>query len=280
MTKRIVLCADDYGQAEAVSKGILELVDAGRLTAVSCLVNQPMWKEQAAWLSSYHDKADIGLHLNFTSGRPLSADYRDHIGETFMSLPSLIWETTTNQKWFYREGLASEIEAQIDAFVSAMGFVPRFIDGHQHIQHLPLIDDELMHVYRKRLKDDVVYVRSVTEDIGMFEFFFKDFKNLVIHFTGGAEFSELLDINGVPHNSSFGGIYPFSKARKYRRYFRKFLRNITDHGWIRCHPGLDSDDKNDPIRHSRPLELAYLMSPEFMEDCQHFDVSLTRFFVR
>ena len=272
MTKRIVLCADDYGQAEAVSRGILDLLAAGRLTAVSCMVNQPGWQEQAQWLQQYRDKADIGLHLNFTHGSPLSEDYRDHIGETFMSLPGLIWETMTDAKWFYREGLA--------AFTAAMGFAPNFIDGHQHVQHLPLISDELIHVYRNKLQDEPVYVRSVSEEMGIFDYFFKDFKKVVIYFTGGAGFAEHLDLNGIPHNTTFAGFYPFGNARCYRRYFRKFLRGSADRGLIMCHPGVAANDKSDPIRRSRAAEFDYLRSQEFTEDCERYDVTLTRFVTR
>lgn len=277
MTKRIVLCADDYGQAEAVSRGILDLLSAGRLTAASCLVNQPLWPEHAGWLLPLKDKADIGLHLNFTFGNPLSGSYREHIGETFMSLPNLIWHTMTGSKLLYREALKAEVEAQIDAFTQAMGRLPRFIDGHQHVHHLPGIRDVLTDVYRERLKDDVVYMRAVTQEIELYNFFNKNIKNLLIHFTGGYDFAEHLDLYGIPHNTSFEGIYPFNRARRYRKYFQKFLRNSTDHGMIMCHPGLPSDDKQDPIYISRGLEFNYLKSPEFIADCERFNVKLSRF---
>jgi len=277
MTKRIVLCADDYGQAEAISRGILDLLDMGHLTATTCLVNEPCWQEHAGWLKPYKEKADIGLHLNFTHGEPLSKSYRKYIDPKFMSLPSLIWNAMTGSNLLYPKAIKAEIEAQLDAFVNAMGFLPKYFDGHQHVHHLPVIRDAITEVYRERLKDETVYMRAVTQDIGIFSFFFINVKKLLIHFTGGADFAEHLDLFGIPHNTSFGGIYPFGNAKHYRKYFQKFLRDSTDHGMIMCHPGRHSDDKNDPIHFSRGLEYDYLKSAEFDADCRKYDVVLSLF---
>src|SRR5262245_17221205 len=135
MTKRIVLCADDYGQAEAVSRGILELMDVGRLTAVSCLVNMPGWKEQAQFLHPFKGKIDLGLHLNLTDGMPLSAQYQREIGAKLMPLPYLITHTMLGSKKLKPTALMAEIEAQLDAFCEAVGCLPDFVDGHQHVHH-------------------------------------------------------------------------------------------------------------------------------------------------
>jgi predicted glycoside hydrolase/deacetylase ChbG (UPF0249 family) len=39
----IAICADDYGLSYGVSAGIIEALEAGRLSAVSALVNGPRW---------------------------------------------------------------------------------------------------------------------------------------------------------------------------------------------------------------------------------------------
>jgi predicted glycoside hydrolase/deacetylase ChbG (UPF0249 family) len=277
MTKRIVLCADDYGQAEAVSSGILALLDAGRLTAVSCLVNQPRWREHAAGLIPYKEKADIGLHLNFTLGAPLSTAYRTQIGTSFMPLSRLLWRTMTRSTLLQRDALSAEIEAQLDAFTAATGVLPRFIDGHQHIHHLPVIGEVLLAVYQKRLHGTGVYVRAVSQDLGWHNFFVKGIKPVVIACTGGSGFAGRLDTAGIRHNTSFAGIYSFKNASHYRETFLRFLRDSTDHGLIMCHPGHADDDKDDPICRARICEYNYLQSFDFTTDCQRSDVILTRF---
>ena len=48
----MILCADDFGLNSSVSKGILELVQAGKIDSVSCLVTTENWKKQALALRS------------------------------------------------------------------------------------------------------------------------------------------------------------------------------------------------------------------------------------
>ncbi len=277
MTKRIVLCADDYGQAEAVSKGILELVALGRLTAVSCLTNQAGWQEQAASLVPYKDKADIGLHLNFTDGMPLSAAYQNQVGMGFMPLSRLLFTTMTRSSALPLAIVIAEINAQLDAFQLVFGMPPRFIDGHQHIQHLPIIRDALLSVYRDRLLSYGTYLRAVTQPWQLSDFRSMNIKKAVINATGGAGFAKLLDLHSIPHNTSFTGIYAFADVRRYRQYFQTFLRESQDRGLIMCHPGLASNNVADPIYRSRGIEYEYFKSADFTEDCARAEVVLTRF---
>ncbi len=277
MTKRIVLCADDYGQAESVSKGILALLTAGRLTATSCLVNQPDWQQQAAWLTPHTQSADVGLHLNFTEGTPVSTLYIERMGQTFMPLGSLLRRSLMRSRIMDRESIAAEINAQLDLFEMGVGSLPRFIDGHQHVHHLPVISDVLLEVYQQRLQESGVYLRAVTQHRRPFDVLVSGLKRSVIHYTGGSGFAGRLDELQIPHNTSFEGIYTFNKASQYRDYFQNFLRKSADRGLIMCHPGLPSNDPMDPIGYSRSIEYDYLNSPEFTADCERFGISLSRF---
>ncbi len=48
--REMILCADDYGQNEPISQGILELALNKRINAISCLVNTPYWQDaQRHW---------------------------------------------------------------------------------------------------------------------------------------------------------------------------------------------------------------------------------------
>jgi predicted glycoside hydrolase/deacetylase ChbG (UPF0249 family) len=273
MTKRIVLCADDYGQAPAVSDGILALLAAGRLSATSCLVNQPDWPASAAKLIPFDVTASLGLHLNFTDGKPLSALYQQQVGHTFMPLSQLLVRSMLSL--LNPKAITAEIHAQLDAFETAMGFLPRFIDGHQHIHHLPVIRQALLDVYQGRMRDSGIKLRAVTQKDGSI----KGFKRAVIHFTGGRSFATRLDAWQIPHNTSFEGIYDFANANQYRTYFQQFLQQSADLGLIMCHPGLQSEDASDPIRHARWLEYQYFTSQDFLTDCAAADISIVPFHV-
>src|SRR5512138_3236227 len=69
--KTVTLCADDFGLNEPVSRGIIELAEASRLSAVSCMSASPHWREHASWLAPLRGKIDIGLHLTLTGLAPL-----------------------------------------------------------------------------------------------------------------------------------------------------------------------------------------------------------------
>ena len=70
--RSVVLCADDFGLADGVSRGIAELAEMGRLSATGAMTNMPGWRRAAPSLKSLRDRIAVGLHLNLTTGSPLS----------------------------------------------------------------------------------------------------------------------------------------------------------------------------------------------------------------
>ena len=74
LTKRIVICGDDFGMNADIDEGMIALAGMGRLGAVSCLSLGPTFRANAARLAA--QDADLGLHVNFTEplGNGLGAD--------------------------------------------------------------------------------------------------------------------------------------------------------------------------------------------------------------
>lgn len=274
MTKRIVLCADDYGQAPAISQAIRNLIQWGRLSATSCMVNSPFWTEHAAWLAPYENKVDIGLHFNLTQGKALSQPFVTAYGEDLTSLPRLLSRALLRN--LDRDILEAECHAQIDAFVSAIGFLPRFIDGHQHVHQFPIIREALIKVYQQRLDPKKSYIRLVDENIKWRDII-QDFKKIIIYFSGTKRFKRLLDENKIKYNQTFAGIYAFSRADEYEKLFPGFLKAVADGGLIMCHPGLAVSESGDSIAEARRKEYEYLFGDEFLTDCHTYQVRLTRF---
>jgi predicted glycoside hydrolase/deacetylase ChbG (UPF0249 family) len=274
MTKRIVLCADDYGQAPEISKGIIYLIQHGRLTATSCMVNTPCWPEHAGWLAPYLTQIDLGLHFNLTEGLATSKVYQDTHGQAFMPLTRLLVRSmlrNINQK-----AIQAELNAQIDLFQEATGMLPRYIDGHHHVHQFPVIRDALVHVYEKRLRKHGSYIRLVNEPLRWSDFVF-DFKKLIIVGSGTVGLERMLNQKHIPHNSSFSGIYSFQKSQDYSQVFVTFLRKVGSGGIVMCHPGLPSTNPTDSIAAARYKEYKYLASGQFLEDCIDQGVKLTRF---
>src|SRR3989442_4639335 len=74
--RSLVVNADDFGLSAGVNRGVLEAHEAGVVSSVSVLVNAPGWTDAVQRLrdlgSPLLPGLGIGLHLNLTTGRPIS----------------------------------------------------------------------------------------------------------------------------------------------------------------------------------------------------------------
>jgi predicted glycoside hydrolase/deacetylase ChbG (UPF0249 family) len=278
--KGILLCADDFAQSEQISAGILALANQQRLNAISCLVNMPYWSEAHADLAQVQSSHFIGLHLNLTFGQPLSALWYKHYGSEFKGLLPLL-------KLAYSRRLdaavvAAEIQAQIDMFTQDMHMYPDFIDGHQHIQQLPMIRNVLLDLYQRHYQR--VYGSSreeIDSDSPQACFLRKTYNNWrdlgsmvgfpktqALSILGGMKWGRMLTNANISRNRSFAGVYRFHAAKRYRHYFQQFLSHVSPGGLIMCHPGYPSEASQDPLYRYRHYELAYFMSSDFLQDMQ------------
>lgn len=275
MNKRIVLCADDYGQALEITQGILNLLERERISAVSCLTNSPRWPEDAKKLWPYLNKTDIGLHFNLTWGKALSPQFSQVYGSQFPKISALMSRAFLRQ--LDSAVIEEECNAQLDAFINEFDHYPRFIDGHQHIHQFPVIRKAVISVYLKRLYPKHAYVRLLTLPVKRRDPYF-DFKKSILYMTGSKALQKLLRWYSIPHNHSFAGIYVFSKSNQYDRLFEKFLQQVDDGGLIMCHPGLQASSHEDPIAQARYDEYKYFSSDKFLEDCERAKVLIRPFF--
>jgi predicted glycoside hydrolase/deacetylase ChbG (UPF0249 family) len=268
--KFITLCADDYGLNEAVSQGILHLLTMKRLTAVSCMTTSPDWPKHSAWLHPYRDHVDIGLHFNLTEGQPLSIKSSSIARrESFFSLPSLM--AKAYGRFLKVADVEHELILQLEQFIKCMQRLPDFIDGHQHIHHLPVIRAALLKVHEEYLRKHNSYVRISVQRQG------GGLKPKILAFTGALILKQQLRKRSIPYNHAFSGIYPFDNANNYRDYFTRFLATAEKQELIMCHPGLSNPQSGDAIAVNRFQELNYLSSAAFKEDCDRYHIQLTRF---
>lgn len=285
MVKQIILCADDYAQNESISEGILSLAKMKRINAISCLVNSAGWGDLYPELSSVKQTNFVGLHLNLTFGQPLSALWRKKEAENFSGLPKLLKRAYLGQ--LDLQVVIAEIQAQIDVFTHTMHVYPDFIDGHEHIQQLPIIRKALLHVHALQMghiantNNTEVYEPSVDDQKHIPAFFrnthngLRDFVSLssfpkaqILSMLGGRKFKRTLINEQIPTNTSFSGIYNFRNSSSYRKYFQAFLKKTHDGGLIMCHPGAISKDTLDPLYKNRHHELDYFMSDVFLTDLE------------
>lgn len=269
--KHIVLCADDYGQNPAISQAIVALLQEKRLSATSCMVTSSYWPSHAAWLKPFLGQADLGLHFNLTEGRPLSTAL-----SRFLPLNTLLLNACLRK--INQSAVIAELHAQLDAFTDAIGRLPDFIDGHQHVHQFPVIRNALLTVYEERLREHKTYLRCTGDWHSLLPFKNPAYvKQVIIQLTGAIRFKQQLVQRHIPHNLSFAGIYDFSHASEYAVLFPQFLAYIQDGGLIMSHPGLSADDKTDKISASRKIEYAYFSSEQFLQACRDQQIGLSRF---
>lgn len=267
MMKQIILCADDYGQNEAISQAIINLIQKKRITATSCMTNAPNWSLFAKWLLPYLNQIDLGLHFNLTEGKSLT----DH----WQMLPVSKLIIKSHLRLIKERDVINELHKQLDLFQETLGRLPDFIDGHQHVHHMPIIRNALFKVYEERLSPRC-YIRSVYAPSTFFQMTKAYLKTCVVQVSGAMAFKKKLVKRNIPHNLSFAGFYNF-KTSSYRLLFNQFARLVQDKGMIMCHPGLNSEDGIDHIQIARSDEYEYLVGDQFLKDCEFHQLALMRF---
>jgi predicted glycoside hydrolase/deacetylase ChbG (UPF0249 family) len=242
--RRIAFCADDFGSWPAATRGILALVERGRLGAVSCQVASPSWPAAAPRILEHAGAVDLGLHLDLAPRRS--------------DLATLVLRT--HARVLDRRAVALRIAAQLDAFERATGRAPQFVDGHHHCHQLPVVRELLLAELQARYPLRIPLVRSTRQRRG------RGGKAAVLAALGGAALDRALTRREIAHNADFGGVYGLDPAADYPALMRGWLAEVADRGLIVCHPGEAPGDPGDPIAPARARELAYLASEEFPAD--------------
>lgn len=278
MTTPVLLCADDYGLAPGVNAAIRELIAAGRLTATSVMSLCPFWAPEAAALRELADKADVGLHFTLTDQTPLGpmpglapAGRLPPLGR-LMALA-------------YRGGLDAgeirdELARQIDAFTTAWGAPPAYIDGHRHVHQLPTVREAVVDAlatlpgaYARRCGEPAgaILRRKVAVP-----------KTLLIGALGHG-LSRLLDNRAIPANDRFAGVYDFATTTPFAALMPRFLDGFLDgppgRNLLMVHPGLPDEAlrRVDSLVEPRRAEYDYLRGPDFAALLERRNIRLSRF---
>jgi predicted glycoside hydrolase/deacetylase ChbG (UPF0249 family) len=255
------ICADDFAINDAVSRGILELIDARRLTAVSAMASTPLWVETAAELAARRGRVAVGLHLDLTH-RPFDGRQSPY------DLRRLIVGSLTRQ--LDVNAISAEFERQFDLFEAALGKSPDHVDGHHHVHALPQVRVALFNVLARRYRGLPTDRRPLARDPA-------DSVVRILRRRGAiakaltvaglsAGFHACAGASGFATNVGFSGFSRFAGARRYRREFDQFLLAPGPRQLVMCHPGLADDAASsvDPIALARSEEYACLMTADIL----------------
>jgi hypothetical protein len=269
------LLADDYGLAPGVSRGIRELLAAGRLSGASCLVLSPHWRAEAPALRALTADADLGLHLALTEFAPLGPMPHLASAGRLPGVAHLVARAYGGR--LDAAEIGREIDRQFDAFAQVIGRPPDYVDGHQHVQQLPVIREALLDRLRRsapgaalRICDEplrAIFRRAVAPP-----------RALAISLLGRG-LRKLADRAGIASNRRFAGVRDFGEAVPYRTLFRRFVSDAPPGLAIMCHPGHPDAALRalDPVVATRAEEFAYFAGDDFPADLAEAGLRLVRF---
>ncbi|WP_051953001.1 ChbG/HpnK family deacetylase [Methylocapsa aurea] len=270
------LCADDFALSPGVSRGILEALAAGRLSATSVMTTRPSWREGARDLRAFKAKADIGLHLNLTLGDPLSA-MPNFAASGHLPEINRVLKGARNHDLPEAE-IRREISRQLDRFVECFGAAPDFVDGHQHVQILPQIRHWLFDALESRGLGGKIWLRDSGDRLFSILRRGGELKKALGLAWLAKGFAREARARGFVANDGFSGFSSFDPCRDYGAAFAGYLRAPGRRHLIMCHPGYCDEElvSADPVTLTRERELSFLLSPAFVRLLEQNRADLAR----
>jgi chitin disaccharide deacetylase len=256
----LTLIADDYAMTAAVSRGILRLLEHGRISGTGAMTNRVHWKGWSHALRGFSGQADLGVHLNLTLGKPLTTMATFAPGGVLPAIGTIAKGALSLR--LPREELMAEIEAQLEAFEQAMDIRPDFVDGHQHVHGLPVMRRALLDVLVKRyptgprpwLRDPADQLRRIAKRG-------RNGQKAITVASLATGFGRAARKAGFVTNDSFAGFSAFDPKSDYAAEFATYLMEPGQRHLVMCHPGEVDDElrRVDTVVETRPQELAFLL---------------------
>ncbi len=276
--KSLSICADDFGITQKVNKAIINLIEGKRITEVSCMVLAQDFKNDAKELAKYKDKIGIGIHLTLTDFKPITKISSLIKKDKLLSIKNLLVKSIFRN--YSKDEIFNEINFQLDEFEKIMGFKPNFVDGHHHVQQLPMIRNILIQILKKRYPNNLPWVRNTYEN------FFKILRRNVSILkaislsVAGSKLKKLNKTNLIRTNDGFSGVYNFSEKARYDYLFESFISFIKDNHLLMVHPGISDEilSKIDGVTTSRDKEYNFLLSENFLKILKDKNIKLKPLF--
>lgn len=230
------------------------------------------WPRNAPGLLAFAPQVDIGLHLTLTRLPPLGKMPRLAPTGELPAFSKLLWLLGSGQ--ICTNEIRDELSRQLDAFEGKMGFLPAFLDGHEHVHQLPVIRSLVLSLLRERFAGSPAYVRVAADSLprilrrrtGVF-------RELAIA-SGALGFRNRARRTQVSFNVAFAGIYNFKGRTPYGELFERFLDSAPDGTLLICHPGYA--EAADELSDRRVEEYQFLKSQAFSDSLVRHRARLVR----
>ncbi|MCR4744776.1 MAG: ChbG/HpnK family deacetylase [Lachnospiraceae bacterium] len=150
---RVIANGDDFGRTAGINRAITESFKRRILTGTTLMVNMPYADEAVSLAREYGFEEAVGLHLNLTSGTPLTDEikkYSRFCGKNG-NFNAEFEQHTISRLCISKgesEALRKEIEAQIQKYYS-YGLPARHLDSHHHVHTDRSVMNMLMPLLKK-----------------------------------------------------------------------------------------------------------------------------------
>jgi hypothetical protein len=130
--RKIIVNADDFGMSAKANRAIVEAFNKNLISSATLMANMPGFDEACELARHHRLQGRVGVHLNLTSGYPLSAPIRRC--SRFCDEFGILRPRQTHFRLSKDERLAVETEfaTQVRACLD-QGLSPTHLDSHHHI---------------------------------------------------------------------------------------------------------------------------------------------------
>lgn len=133
--KYLITNADDYGYRPDISQAIIDSHKNGYLTSTTVLIN--FVSDEDIKLAKANPSLGFGLHLNLTSGEPLTENWKKKYGSfsrpfrnESKQFDREVWIPFFEK--YSTEDVIKEYESQLQKFKDLFGLMPTHIDSHHY----------------------------------------------------------------------------------------------------------------------------------------------------
>src|SRR5437899_1342314 len=187
-------------------------------------------------LLEHADHIDVGLHFTVTArfldGARFERSVPVRLVNFFSALKSCVLRKITSAQ------AREEIAAQYQLFAERTGRLPDFIDGHLHVQQLPVLADAMIQFVENIPVGNRPYVRNSYMPFAKIRAQGVSFWKSASISMSGKQFRRRLAASGLATNDGFAGVYHYRHWRRYRDFLRLFTTHMeSPTGILMVHPG-------------------------------------------
>jgi chitin disaccharide deacetylase len=273
MPRHLIVNADDFGLSEAVSRGILEAHNRGILTSTTFMTSFP-WAAEMAPLLQEAPGLGVGIHLNLTTGEPVSPPEQIPTLVTAQGRfsKSLLHLMTRADMGEVRHEWAAQVEKGI-GLLEPLGRRPTHLDTHRYLQGHPAFAAVMIDVARKY---GIPAVRCLYSgpDLAMSDMFrsWNPARLLVERYLRRS--AELVRQSGLGcPDQTLAGDFDRGRLPRLLERVRKGVAELV------CHPGRVDDRLRSlsSMQEHREEELAALIAPAARQQVAHLGLTLVHF---